>query len=116
MEGGNREAFLEVKSAVLREDPFVMYPDCPSERGQKHIKEITDYVHQGGMAYILFMAALPQAKAFKPNKKADPVLSKLLVKAARVGVKVKAMGLYYNPKDSGVYLYNPDLDINLEDE
>jgi sugar fermentation stimulation protein A len=116
LECRNQEVFLEVKSAVLRENQQAMYPDCPSDRGQRHIKEITEYVRQGGEAFILFMAALPQVKAFKPNREADPLLSELLVGAARVGVKVKAIGLYYDPIDSGVYLYNPDLEIKLEEK
>lgn len=112
----NRKVFLEVKSAVLREHQQAMYPDCPSERGQKHTREISDYVRTGGKAFILFMAALPKVKAFKPNAEADPQLSKLLGEAARIGVDVRAIGLYYNPKDSGVYLYNPDLDIKLNED
>jgi len=115
LECGNQKVFLEVKSAVLRENQQALYPDCPSERGQKHIKEISAYVRKGGKAFILFMAALPQVKAFKPNREADPLLSDLLAEAARVGVQVKAIGLYYGPRDSGIYLYNPDLEIKLEE-
>ncbi len=116
LECRSQEVFLEVKSAVLREDRYAMYPDCPSERGQKHIKEITEHVRLGGEAFILFMAALPQAKAFKPHREADPLLSELLEEAVRVGVRVKAIGLYYDPKDSGIYLYNPDLEVKLEEK
>lgn len=115
LEYGNQKVILEVKSAVLREEEYAMYPDCPSERGQKHTREISYYVRTGGKAFILFMAALPQVKAFKPNTEADPVLSDLLVEAARIGVDVRAIGLYYDPRDSGVYLYNPDLEVSLED-
>lgn len=113
---GSQEVFLEVKSVVLRENQYAMYPDCPSERGQKHIKEITDYVRKGGKALILFMAALPQVRAFKPNKPADPLLNNFLVEASRIGVRVKSIGLFYHPQDSGVYFYNPDLDINLNED
>ncbi|MCD6468856.1 MAG: DNA/RNA nuclease SfsA, partial [Thermoplasmata archaeon] len=36
--------YLEVKSAVLREKNYAMYPDCPSLRGRRHIREITQHV------------------------------------------------------------------------
>jgi sugar fermentation stimulation protein A len=36
----NKKYFLEVKSAVMKYKNFAMYPDCPSIRGQKHIKEL----------------------------------------------------------------------------
>ncbi|NIM58043.1 MAG: DNA/RNA nuclease SfsA [Candidatus Aminicenantes bacterium] len=106
--------YLEVKSAVLREGEYAMYPDCPSLRGQKHIKEITVHVRKGGKGIILFMAALPEVDAFKPNKSADPELYRLLKEAHSSGVEVRAIGLYYNPTDSYVYLYNPDLKVDLD--
>jgi len=30
-----KKVYLEVKSAVLREGDYAMYPDCPSDRGRK---------------------------------------------------------------------------------
>lgn len=108
-----RLAYCEVKSAVLREARHAMYPDCPSLRGQKHIREISCWVKKGGRGIIVFMAALPEVEAFKPNKAADPKIYELLVKAARIGVEVKAISLYYNPQDSFIYLDNPDLEVDL---
>ena len=108
-----KEVYLEVKSAVLREGEYAMYPDCPSLRGQKHIKELADHARKGGKGIILFMAALSEVDAFKPNKSADPELFKLLKESYFAGVETRAIGLYYNPADSYVYLYNPDLKVDL---
>jgi sugar fermentation stimulation protein A len=36
----NKKYLLEIKSAVMKYKNFAMYPDCPSIRGQKHIKEL----------------------------------------------------------------------------
>jgi sugar fermentation stimulation protein A len=113
LKSGAKEVYLEVKSAVLRQGHHAMYPDCPSSRGRKHIKELIDYVKQGGKAIILFIAALPKAEAFKPNKSRDPELYELLVEAHKEGVKIKSIGMFYNPEDSFVYLFNPDLSVNL---
>jgi hypothetical protein len=38
IERKNKKYLLEVKSAVMKYKNFAMYPDCPSIRGQKHIK------------------------------------------------------------------------------
>jgi sugar fermentation stimulation protein A len=38
----NKNYLLEVKSAVMKYKSFAMYPDCPSIRGQRHIKELID--------------------------------------------------------------------------
>jgi len=108
------EIYLEVKSAVLRGGDFAMYPDCPTSRGQRHVMELTRHARKGGKAVIVFMAALPQVTGFKPHQDADPVLHELLKKAKSEGVSVKAVGLYYNPKDSSIHLFNPDLRIDLQ--
>jgi sugar fermentation stimulation protein len=40
IEHKNKKYLLEIKSAVMEYKNFAMYPDCPSIRGQKHIKEL----------------------------------------------------------------------------
>jgi len=40
IERKNKKYLIEVKSAVMKYKNFAMYPDCPSVRGQKHIKEL----------------------------------------------------------------------------
>jgi len=104
---------LEVKSAVLRDGRYAMYPDCRSSRGRKHLKELRAHVKRGGRGIILFIAALPEVEAFRPNDSGDPEIRKLLQEAYETGVKVKSIGLHYNPEDSFVYLYHPDLRVEL---
>jgi sugar fermentation stimulation protein A len=105
--------FLEVKSAVLREGKFAKYPDCPTTRGQRHVQELTEYSKKGGAAYIVFMAALPWVSAFKPYKKGDPLLNEFLLDARTQGVSIKAIGLYFDPGDSQVHLFDADLPVVL---
>ena len=88
-----------------------MYPDCPTLRGQRHVKELMHWVRKRGTAFILFVAALPHVVGFKPCRSADPQLSDLLEKAVDLGVQVKAVGIYFHPVDSYLYMYNPDLDV-----
>lgn len=111
LECNGEEVYLEVKSAVLRQEHYAMYPDCPSTRGRKHIKELTNHLREGGKAIILFIAALPKVTAFKPNRSADPELYELLLEAQKAGVEIKSIGMVYNPEDSFVYLFHPDLSI-----
>jgi sugar fermentation stimulation protein A len=108
-----KAVYLEVKSAVLREREYALYPDCPSERGRKHLKELIRYVNAGGEAIVLFIAALPDVKAFKPNKSADAKLYEELMNAHESGVELRAIGFFYNPEDASIYLFNSDLEMNL---
>jgi sugar fermentation stimulation protein A len=103
--------YLEVKSAVLREGRFAMYPDCPTLRGQRHVEELMHWAKKGGTAFAVFVAALPYVTGFKPYRSADPRLCDLLERARNVGVQVRALGMYFQPVDSFLYLYNPDLDV-----
>lgn len=105
--------FCEVKSAVLRENDWAMYPDCPSLRGRRHIQDLTDWVKKGNRGMIFFMAALKEIRAFKPYREADPVLAGLLKKAHEAGVDVCAAGLFYDPSTSTVRFYDPDLPVFL---
>lgn len=107
------KVYLEVKSAVLRDGRYAMYPDCPSSRGRRHLKELRDYVRRGGRGIVLFIAALPEVEAFRPNDCGDPEIRQLLREAYQIDVKIKSIGLYYNPEDSIVHLHNPDLRVEL---
>lgn len=109
----SQQMYLEVKSAVLREGNYAMYPDCPTARGRKHVSELAQHVTFGGKAIILFLAALPGVSAFKPFWDGDEELCRLLVMANKSGVELRAMGLMYDPDDSGVYLYAPDLPAEI---
>lgn len=105
--------YLEVKSAVLRKGRYALYPDCPSLRGRRHIRDLIDHVKEGGKGSVLFIAALPNVEAFKPNEAEDPEIYNLLLMGRKVGVDVKAIALYYDPEDSFIYLYNPDMEVEV---
>jgi len=107
--------YLEVKSAVLRENCYAMYPDCPSLRGRRHVDELMSYVREGGKGAIIFVAAMPGVKAFKPYRLGDPKLYERLLKAYEAGVTIKSFSIHYDPKDSTVYLDNPNLDVILKE-
>ena len=114
LERDGEKIHLEVKSAVLRggrDGRYAMYPDCPSLRGRRHIRELIDHVEGGGRGLVLFIAALPNVRAFKPNRQVDPEIHRLLLEAHKAGVEIRAIGLYYNPKDRFVHFYNPNLEV-----
>ncbi len=110
---GDASLFLEAKSAVLYDGSFAMYPDCPTLRGQRHVKELIKHQLGGSNCAILFIAALPGVTAFKPNAQADPQLYNLLKTADLCNVLLKSIGIYYRPDDATIRLYSPDLPVIL---
>jgi len=106
-------ALLEVKSALQRiRETTASYPDCPTKRGRKHIKQLTKHVKDGGQAIILFIAPQPKITQFKPNKQVDPKITQLLKEAQKTGVKIKAINIHYSPKTRTIKITNPNLKIN----
>jgi sugar fermentation stimulation protein A len=110
IEHKNKKYLLEIKSAVMRYKNFAMYPDCPSIRGQKHIKELIDNYKN---SIILFIAGMKNISAFSPNKNADPKIYKLLKIAKNKGVQIKAIQIYFDEKRKSVILKNDNLPVIL---
>jgi sugar fermentation stimulation protein A len=106
----NKKYLLEIKSAVMKYKNFAMYPDCPSIRGQKHIKELIDNYRN---SIILFIAGIKNISAFSPNKNADPKIYELLKIAKEKGVKIKAIQIYFDEKRKSVILKNGNLPVIL---
>ena len=102
---------VETKSAVLRgSSGEAMYPDCPTRRGVRHVRELIRLKNGGARVAIVFIAAFPGARCFKPFREGDPQLYDELTKALAGGLEVKALGIYMN--NSGiVYLEKPCLKL-----
>ncbi|MDW8022044.1 MAG: DNA/RNA nuclease SfsA [Nitrososphaerota archaeon] len=104
---------LEVKSAVLRIDGYASYPDCPSTRARKQLRDLIRASDAGHRGAILFIAALPNVSAFKPNIGADQELYRMLLEARDRGVEIGAISIAYNPEDLFIYLLDPWLRVEL---
>ncbi|ALV62641.1 Sugar/maltose fermentation stimulation protein like [Thermococcus sp. 2319x1] len=112
LECDGKEIWVEMKSAVLREGDYAMYPDCPSLRGQRHIKELIRLRENGKRAMIIFIGALPGVKRFKPYTKGDPKIAELLKEAKKKGVEIRGISISLLPNGE-VILENEDLIIEV---
>ncbi len=111
-DNNNDKLYIELKSAVERgEDDFAMYPDCPSLRGQRHVRHLTEYKREGGNSMIVFISALPGAKAFTPNTEKDPEMGSLLKKAKLAEVDIRAVSMALDIETGQIKLINPDLPV-----
>ena len=85
------EIWVEMKSAVLRDGEYASYPDCPSTRGQKHVKELIKLRKDGKRAMLVFICALSGVKKFRPYKKGDPKIAEFLKEAKKIGVEIRGI-------------------------
>lgn len=87
---GQPPCWMEVKSVTLVEDETALFPDAPTTRGQRHLRELIAAVERGERAAILFVIQRDDARRFAPHDQADPIFGKILRQAAQAGVEVHA--------------------------
>ena len=84
------EGFAEVKGVTLECDGVVSFPDAPTERGVKHLRELVRAAEQGYMSYVIFVVQMSGAKYFEPNDKTHKEFGDALRYAASHHVNVLA--------------------------
>ena len=92
-----RRCFLEVKGVTLETDGVCAFPDAPTVRGAKHLRELTALAQAGYGAYVLFVIQMEDVKYLHPNDATDPDFGKALRQAAAAGVKVLAVTCKVTP-------------------
>lgn len=82
--------FVECKNVTLVEDGQAQFPDAASERGRKHLAELTRLVGEGCRAALFFLVQRPDGDCFAPAEAIDPDYAEGLAVALRAGVEVWA--------------------------
>ncbi len=82
--------FIEVKGVTLEQDNVVLFPDAPSDRAVKHVRELASCVAQGYKAYIIFVIQMEDVAYFTPNRSTHPEFAEALEEARGAGVHVFA--------------------------
>ena len=97
IECGERKIFIEVKGVTLEENGVALFPDAPTERGIKHIRELEKCVKEGNEAYILFVIQMKGMTEFRPNEQTHKEFADALRHAAKAGVKIIARDCIVTP-------------------
>ena len=88
LECGKRKIFMEVKGCTLEIDGVGYFPDAPTERGVRHLHELTKAVADGYECYIAFVIAMPRVTKVLPNSVTHPEFGDALDDAVKAGVKI----------------------------
>ncbi|HYF83296.1 MAG TPA: DNA/RNA nuclease SfsA [Clostridia bacterium] len=88
--GKEDSCYIEVKGVTLEVDGNAMFPDAPTERGARHLKELADAHREGYRAVIVFLIQMENVKQFAPNTPMDPQFAEALTAAHDDGVEVLA--------------------------
>ncbi len=90
VDDGDKKAFIEVKGVTLETDGLALFPDAPTERGVKHLRELIKAKEQGYDAYVFFVIQMDDVTKFSPNSKMHNEFAIALKEAADNGVNIVA--------------------------
>lgn len=107
----NEDCYVEVKGVTLIVDGEARFPDAPTERGAKHLKELIKLKNEGNRCVVFFLIQHPAGKFFRPNWENDPKFSQTLNEAYDAGVEI----LVYRCDNQleGIELISESLDFDL---
>ncbi|MEO1537592.1 MAG: DNA/RNA nuclease SfsA [Pseudomonadota bacterium] len=88
-EPGLKDAYVEVKNVhLLRETRLAEFPDCVTERGAKHLRDLSKMVAEGHRAVMLYLVQRSDCDRFALARDLDPVYGKAFDEARGAGVEV----------------------------
>jgi len=90
IEGPRGRVLVEVKSATLVVAGCALFPDAPTARGTRHLRELTAHCREGGRALVVFLVQRDDASRLSPHPTHDPAFAEALRTARRAGVGVLA--------------------------
>ncbi len=82
--------WVETKSVTLVQEGVAYFPDAPTARGSRHLRELLAIAEQGERAAVVFIIQREDAIAFAPAASVDPTFSQTLTQVAAAGVAVRA--------------------------
>lgn len=87
----DRKIFVEVKGVTLEENGIVRFPDAPTDRGVKHLRELMGAIDAGYEAQVVFIVQMDDVSHFEPNDRTHPEFGQVLREAVKKGVSVTAL-------------------------
>ena len=89
-DGVLHRTFIEVKGVTLEQDGVARFPDAPTERGVKHVEELTACLQDGYEACILFVIQMKGIRHWEPNWVTHEAFGEALCRAKEAGVRLLA--------------------------
>jgi len=88
MRKGNQEYLMEVKGCTLEIDGIGYFPDAPTTRGIKHLRELIKAKRVGYECAIAFVIQMEGINEVRPNIDTHPEFGVALQEAKEAGVKI----------------------------
>ena len=93
------KGFVEVKGCTLEEGGLALFPDAPTQRGVKHLRELIACREAGYEAAVCIVVQMAGMAAFSPNDRTHPEFGAALRDAGGAGVEIIAWECAVTPKE-----------------
>lgn len=91
MEKGEEKYLMEVKGCTLEIDGVGYFPDAPTERGIKHLRELQRAAKEGYHCMAAFVIQMEGVCEVRPNTATHPEFAEAMEDAKRAGVEILAL-------------------------
>lgn len=88
---------VETKSCNLVEDGLALFPDAPTERGARHLRELIEAIDDGYRAAVVWFVQRDDANRLAPYREADPAFADAVRDARAAGVELYAYRCRVSP-------------------
>ncbi len=97
MERGNEKYLMEVKGCTLEIGGVGYFPDAPTERGVKHIRELIKAKEAGYHAILAFVIQMDGVYEVRANADTHPEFGTALDEAKKAGVEIRFLKCHVEP-------------------
>lgn len=95
MRRGEDRFLMEVKGCTLERGGIGYFPDAPTERGARHLKELAGAA--GYHPILLFVIQMDGVAEVRGNRDTDPAFCTALDEAEKAGVEVRFLSCHIEP-------------------
>ena len=88
LERGLEKTLMEVKGCTLEIDGIGYFPDAPTDRGVKHLRELAKAVKNGYRTVIAFAIQMDGITEVRPNIQTHPEFGSAMQEAEDAGVEI----------------------------
>ena len=88
LERGGDRTLMEVKGCTLETDGVGYFPDAPTERGVRHLRELAKAVKEGYHAVLAFAIQMNGITEVRPNVRTHPAFGEAWQAAEKAGVQI----------------------------
>jgi sugar fermentation stimulation protein A len=97
MERGNKKYLMEVKGCTLEFDGIGYFPDAPTDRGVKHIRELIKAKKEGYNAALAFVIQMDGVTEVRANIDTHPEFGVAMDEAKNAGVEILFLSCHVEP-------------------